>query len=65
VALEAAVTLSPAARSLVARIETAPERALPRMGAELYRVQRAGAAITPAEWRRVWGAYRARRPRAA
>jgi hypothetical protein len=64
-ALEAAVTLGPAARALVARIEVAPARALPRLGAELYRTQRAGAAITPAEWRRVWRAYRARRPRAA
>jgi hypothetical protein len=63
--LEAAVVLGPAARALVARIEAAPARALPRLGAELYRTQRAGAAITPAEWRRVWGAYRARRPRAA
>jgi hypothetical protein len=64
-ALEAAITLGAAARALMARIEAAPERALPRLGAELYRTQRAGAAITPAEWRRVWGAYRARRPRAA
>jgi hypothetical protein len=64
-ALEAAITLGAAARALMARIEAAPERALPRLGAELYRTQRAGAAITPAEWRRVWGAYRARCPRAA
>lgn len=64
-ALEAAVTLGPEARALVARIESAPERALPRLGAELYRMQRRGAAITPAEWRRVWCAYRARPPRAA
>jgi hypothetical protein len=64
-ALEAAITLGPAARALVARIEAAPERALPRLGAELYRAQRARAAITPTEWRRVWRAYRARRPRAA
>jgi hypothetical protein len=65
VALEAAITLGPAARALVARIEAAPDRAPPRLGAELYRLQRAGAAITPAEGRRVWRAYRARRPRAA
>jgi hypothetical protein len=64
-ALEAAVTLSADARALIARIEAAPARALPRLGAELYRTQRASAAITPAEWRRVWRAYRARRPRAA
>jgi hypothetical protein len=42
--------------------------ALPRLGAVLYRQQRhargsaADAAITPAEWRRLWAAYRARRP---
>src|SRR5262245_8115333 len=49
----------------MACIEATPERVLPRLGTELYRTQRAGAAITPAEWRRVWGAYRARRPGAA
>ena len=64
-ALEAAIRLGVAARALVARIEATSQRALPRLGAELYRLQRAGAAITPAEWRRVWYAYRARRPRAA
>jgi hypothetical protein len=64
-ALEGAVSMGAAARVLIARIEGAPEWVLPRLGAELYRTQRAGAAITPAEWRRVWGAYRARRPRAA
>jgi hypothetical protein len=53
-ALEAAVTLGAAARALVARIAAAPVRALPCLGAELYRIQRAGAAITPAEWQRVW-----------
>jgi hypothetical protein len=63
-ALEGSVVLTPAARALVARIEAAPVWALPRLGAELYRTQRAGAAITPAEWRRVWGAYRARGGRA-
>ncbi len=64
-AIEAAVTLGAVARALVARIESASARALPRLGAELYRTQRASAAITPAEWRRVWRAYRGRRPRAA
>jgi hypothetical protein len=64
-ALEGAVSMGAAARVLIARIEGAPEWVLPRLGAELYRTQRAGAAITPAEWRRVWGAYRAPRPRAA
>jgi hypothetical protein len=53
-ALEAAVTLGAAPHALVARIAAAPVRALPRLGAELYRIQRAGAAITPAEWQRVW-----------
>lgn len=64
-ALETAITLGRVARALVGRIQTAPAAALARLGAELYRRQRAGAAITPAEWRRVWRAYRARRPRAA
>jgi len=46
-ALEAAVTLGAVARALVARIAAAPDRALPRLGAELYRTQQAAAAITP------------------
>jgi hypothetical protein len=64
-ALEEAVTLGAVARALIARIEAAPESTLARLGAQLYRMQRAGAGITPAEWRRVWCAYRRRRPRAA
>jgi hypothetical protein len=66
-ALEAAAPLGPAARQLLAAIEAADPGALPRLGASLYRRQHApvngdGAAITVPEWRRLWGAYRARRP---
>ncbi len=61
-ALEAAITLGAAARSLIVEVERASERELPRVGARLYRLQRGGAAaIAPAEWRRIWQAYAARR----
>jgi hypothetical protein len=64
--LEGAVPLGPVARDLLAAIERAEPRALPRLGAALYRRQHAGLAEsgqpTAAEWRRVWAAYRARRP---
>ena len=45
-------------------IERAETWALPRLGAALYRRQHAAGApgLTPAEWRRIWAAYRARRP---
>lgn len=51
--LEAAVTPGAGARVPVARVEATPERARRRLGEGLYRIQRAGAAIAPAEWRRV------------
>jgi hypothetical protein len=61
-ALEAAVELGAPARALVARVERAPERELPRLGARLYRLQRAAAAaIAAGEWRRIWQVYHARR----
>jgi hypothetical protein len=61
-ALEAAVTLSAEARALVAEVERASERELPRVGARLYRVQHADVvAIGATEWRRIWQAYGARR----
>src|SRR5947208_1124441 len=55
-ALETAVPLGPSARALLAAIETADARRLPRLGATLYRRQHAGGAdpdgaLTPAEWR--------------
>ena len=63
-ALDAATPLSVAARELLATIERADLWALPRMGAALYRRQHAAGApgLTPAEWRRIWATYRARRP---
>jgi hypothetical protein len=63
-ALVHAAPLSPAARALLAEIETASAAALPRVGAALYRRQHAAGApgLTPAEWGRLWAAYRARRP---
>jgi hypothetical protein len=65
-ALERAVPLGSAARALLAAIESAETAALPRLGAALYRRQHApaapDAAITRAEWGRLWQAYRARRP---
>jgi hypothetical protein len=64
--LEGAVPLGPVARQLLAAIERAEPRALPRLGAELYRRQHANPAEagppTAAEWRRLWSAYRTRRP---
>jgi hypothetical protein len=62
--LDGATPLSAAARELLATIERADAWALPRLGAALYRRQHAGGApgLTPAEWRRLWQAYRARRP---
>jgi hypothetical protein len=62
-ALEAAVELGAPARALVARVERAPERELPRLGARLYQLQRraAAAAIAAGEWRRIWQVYHARR----
>jgi hypothetical protein len=49
---------------LLAAIEGAAVHALPRLDAHLYRRQHAAAApgLTSAEWRRLWAAYRARRP---
>ena len=63
-ALDAAAPLSRAARELLATIERADAWALPRVGAALYRRQHAAGApgLTPAEWRRIWAAYRSRRP---
>jgi len=50
------------ARSLMAEVERANERELPRLGARLYCLQRGGmSAIATAEWRRIWRAYAARR----
>jgi hypothetical protein len=61
-ALEAAVELGAPARALVARVERAPDRELARLGARLYRLQRAtAAAIAAGEWRRIWQVYHARR----
>lgn len=63
-ALDAAVPLSAAARELLGAIDRADTWALPHLGAVLYRRQHAAGApgLTPAEWRRIWAAYRARRP---
>ena len=63
-ALDGAAPLGSAAQALLAAIDAAEARALPRLGAALYRRQHAAAApgLTPAEWRRLWAAYRARRP---
>jgi hypothetical protein len=64
--LDAAAPLGAAARALLAEVESAEGRALARLGAALYRRQHGGAGATPAlsaaEWRRLWQAYRARRP---
>jgi hypothetical protein len=61
-ALEAAITLGAEALGLLAQVEHASERELPRVGARLYRVQHAGGVtIGAAEWRRIWSAYGARR----
>jgi hypothetical protein len=63
-ALEAAVPLSATAHQLLVTIERTDTWALPRLGAALYRRQHAAGAPgpTPGEWRRIWAAYRARRP---
>jgi hypothetical protein len=63
-ALDAATPLSPVARDLLAEIERAEIWALPRLGETLYRRQHAAGApgLMPAEWRRIWAAYRARQP---
>jgi hypothetical protein len=63
-ALDAAAPLGPVARELLTVIEGAAAPALPRLGAALYRRQHAAGApgLTPAEWGRLWAAYRARRP---
>jgi hypothetical protein len=63
-ALDAAVPLGAAARELLAEIAATPVTALPRLGAALYRRQHAAGApgLSPAEWGRLWAAYRARRP---
>jgi hypothetical protein len=61
-ALETAVALGQPARALIAEIEHASARFLPRLGACLYRVQRAvELPVTGAEWRRIWQAYQARK----
>ena len=64
--LESELTLG-AAGSLLAEVEGADPRSLPRVGARLYRFEHSGAALaggqpSQAEWRRIWQAYRARRP---
>jgi hypothetical protein len=63
-ALDAAMPLSAAARELLGAIDRADTWALPRLGAVLYRRQHAAGApgLTPAEWGRIWAAYRSRRP---
>jgi hypothetical protein len=61
-ALEATVTLRQPARALLAEVEHASRRFLPRLGACLYRVQRTTAIpVSAPEWRRIWQAYHARR----
>jgi hypothetical protein len=61
-ALEAAVTLRQPARVLLAEVEHASRRFLPRLGACLYRVQRTTAIpVSGPEWRRIWQAYQARK----
>jgi hypothetical protein len=65
-ALERAVPLGLVAGTLLARISRTPAARLPWLGAVLYRQQRAGVGVPgapgAAEWRRLWAAYRARRP---
>jgi hypothetical protein len=65
-ALERAIPLGPAAGTLLVRITQTPATRLAWLGAVLYRQQRAGVGVpgspAPAEWRRLWAAYRARRP---
>jgi hypothetical protein len=61
-ALEAAITLGAPAQALVGEVERATARALPALGARLYRLQHGGeAGVRPEEWRRIWHAYHARR----
>jgi len=62
-ALEAAIVLGASARALIVEVQQAPARALPRLGARLYRLQQgsAAAAVTAREWWRIWAAYRARK----
>jgi hypothetical protein len=61
-ALESAVTLRQPARVLLAEVEHASRRFLPRLGACLYRVQRTTAIpVSGPEWRRIWQAYRERK----
>jgi hypothetical protein len=61
-ALEAAVALRQPARVLLAEVQHASRRFLPRLGACLYRVQRTTAIpVSAPEWRRIWQAYQARR----
>jgi hypothetical protein len=47
-ALEAALTLGAAARSLMAEVEAASERELPRVGVRLYRLQSSGSTVIAA-----------------
>jgi hypothetical protein len=62
-ALEAGVILRQPARTLLAEVEHASRRFLPRLGSCLYRVQRIPAIpVSAPEWRRIWRAYQARRP---
>ena len=63
-ALEAEVVLGARARELVAEVERVEARALPALGVRFYRLQRSagGAGVTASEWRRIWQAYRVRRP---
>jgi hypothetical protein len=61
-ALEAALPLGQPTQLLLGEIARAGRGFLPRFGGCLYRLQRAEVvSITPPEWRRVWGAYQARR----
>ncbi|MBI2524447.1 MAG: hypothetical protein HYV93_00530 [Candidatus Rokubacteria bacterium] len=57
-----AVPLGQPAQVLLAEVEHASRRFLPRLGACLYRVQRIPSIpVSAPEWRRIWSAYRARR----
>ena len=60
-ALEAALPLRQPAQVLLAEVEHASRRFLPRLGACLYQVQRIPSIpVSGPEWRRIWLAYRAR-----
>ncbi|MBI4544727.1 MAG: hypothetical protein HY703_06015, partial [Gemmatimonadetes bacterium] len=62
-ALEAALPLRQPAQVLLAEVEHASRRFLPRLGGCLYRVQRIPSIpVSGPEWRRIWSAYRARKP---